>query len=98
MESFKITIGSIIIVMLLPFLTFANPTESSSSSKPYCNMTNYFARTSIEEVDYTIKDALAELNHSCRQNEVVCKYSFHILYSGFLSWIQTCVKLNYNNT
>lgn len=71
MESFKIAVASIIAVSLLPFLTHANPTDTTDSIKPYCNVTRYFPRTSVEGVSRVILDAVAELNDTCNEYEVV---------------------------
>lgn len=73
MESLKIAVMLTVVVTFLPFLADANPIDNSNSSKPYCNITLYFPRTSIEEVRYVINDALAELKNTCNENEVVRK-------------------------
>ena len=75
MESFKLAVASIIAMTLLPLLTHAKPTDTTDSNKPYyCNVTRYFPRTSVEEVSRVILDAVAELNETCNENEVVSSY------------------------
>lgn len=74
MGSFKIAVASVVaVVMLLPFLTHASPTDATNNSKPYCNITSYFPRTSMEEVSRVIMNAVAELNNMCNENKVVSK-------------------------
>ena len=70
MELFKIAAASIVILALLLSLVHADPV-GTNSSKPYCNITRYFPRTSIEEVSYVITDAVEELNNTCDEKEVV---------------------------
>jgi len=53
-------------------------------------------------VDYNLPGKLYAHACSCiidtYVHTYVCTYMMYILYSGFLSWIQTCAKLNYNDT
>ena len=77
MESFKITMTSIVVMIFLLSLVHANPVHTNSS-KPYCNATRYFPRTSIEEVSYVITDAVEELNNTCNENEVVSTTKFRL--------------------
>ena len=66
MKSFQIVMAASVVVTLSSFAD-ANPTNTTTSDKPYFNATGYVPRTSLEETSIIINDALAELNITCNE-------------------------------
>ena len=78
MELFKLAVASIAVLTLLLSIVNADPVDTNSS-KPYCNITRYFPRTSIEEVTAVITDAVVELDNICNENEVVSAQNIYYI-------------------
>ena len=85
--------ASITVVTLLPILININPVNANSS-KPYCNTTRRFHRTSIEEVQHILADAVEELNNTCHEIEVVSKLlNMHKWLCIIYLYICSCINI-----